>query len=117
VRVIEIERVVTKQYSLRRELLLHQRVLPSCRRQYELGVFGQLRRVGLFHEYRQIREQQRRENQIRLGRLECGNMAGEVHRTDLRPLRGDDLVLDVEATEDRDEPRHGVATDGRVRVN
>ena len=40
VRIREIESVVPKQHSFRRELLLHQRVLPTGCRKYKLGTFG-----------------------------------------------------------------------------
>src|SRR5437016_2774078 len=40
IRVVEIERVVAEQDALGRELLLHQRVLPSRGREHELAVLG-----------------------------------------------------------------------------
>ena len=73
--------------------------------------------MGLLHEYRQIRKKERGENQIGLGRLERGNMAGQIHGPDLRPLLGDDLVLDVEAFEHCNECRHVVAAIGIVRID
>ncbi len=108
---------MAEQHSFRGELRFHQRVLPAGRREDELGALGQTRRMRLLHEHRQIGEQQRGEDQIGLGRLERGDMAGQVHGTDLRPLLGDDLVLDVEPLEHRDEGRHVVAAIGIVGID
>ena len=73
--------------------------------------------MRLLHEHRQIGEQQRGEDQIRLGRFQRGDVAGEVHGADLGPLLGDDLVLDIEPLEHRDERRHVVAAVGIVRID
>ena len=73
--------------------------------------------MRLLHEHRQIREQQRGEDQIRFGRLERGHVAGQVHGADLGPLLGDDLVLNIEPLEHRDEGRHVVAPIGIVRID
>ena len=116
-RVGEVERVVAEQHAFRREFLLHQRVLPAGRREHQLGALGQVRGMRLLHEHRQIREQQRGEDQVRLRGLERRDMAGQVHRADLRPLLGDDLVVDVEALEERDERRHVVAAVRIVRID
>ncbi len=113
----EIERVVPEQHALRRELLLHQGVLPAGRREHELRALGELGGVRLFHEHRQVREQERREDQVRLRRLERSHMAGQVHGADLGPLLGDHLVVDVEAFEQRHERRHVVAAVRIVRVD
>ena len=100
--VVEVQRVVAEDHAFRRELLLQQRVLEAGGREHELGLaVHQARAVRGAHEDRQVGEQQRREDEIGLGRLQRRDVRRQVERADLRPLLGDDLELDAELLQQR----------------
>ena len=65
------------------------------------------------HEDRQVGEQQRREDEVGLGRLQRRDVRRQVERSDFRPLLGDDLDVDAELLQQRLERGHVVAA---VRV-
>ena len=115
--MIEIQRVVAEDDAFRHELLLELVDLPSRRRQHQFDAVEQTRRVALLHEHRQIGEQHRGEDQIRLGRLERRDMRGQVHGADLRPLFGDELRLDAVARQDLLEGFPIVAAVGIVGID
>ena len=115
--MIEVQRVVAEDDAFRHELLLELVDLPAGRRQHHLDAVEQARGVPLLHEDRQVGKQHRGEDQVGLCRLQRGDMRGQVHGADLRPLLGDVFGLDAVARQDLPERFPIVAAVGIVRVD